>query len=271
MPNPPPFAPSRDLEALAAILRRLRDPVRGCDWHRAQTFATIAPYTIEEAYEVAGAIEDQDWPGLKEELGDLLFQVVYHARMAEELGRFDLGDVVEAITAKMIRRRPDILGDAAVPTTQGMWDAAKAGERALKGEAGTLDGISRALPALTRADKLQKRLSSVGFDWNSPQLVLAKVAEEAAEIVEAASGGASHAELEGEVGDLLFVIANLARHLKVDPEAALRATNSKVGRRFAWIEAELAKDGRGPKDATLAELEALWVKAKAAVGSSVQT
>jgi ATP diphosphatase len=260
----PKLQPSRDLATLALIVRRLRDPKTGCPWHHQQSFDTIAPYTIEEAYEVAGAIEDQDWSGLKDELGDLLFQVVYHSRLAEERGLFALDDVVEAVSAKMLRRRQDIFGDAG-PGRDGLWEAQKAEERAAKGHAGTLDGVSRALPALSRADKLQKRLSSVGFDWNSPELVLAKVTEEAAEIVEAQASGASHEELEGEIGDLLFVIANLARHLKVDPEVALRATNSKVERRFAWIEAQLAAEGRKPTDATLAELEALWVQAKTEV------
>jgi ATP diphosphatase len=254
-----------DITSLLEIVDRLRDENDGCPWHRAQTFETIAPYTIEEAYEVAGAIEDRDWPGLKDELGDLLFQVVYHARMAQERGLFDLADVIEAVTAKMIRRRPDIFGDtpgADARVTEGLWERAKAEERATRDQTGTLDGVSRALPALTRADKLQKRLSSVGFDWNSPERVLDKVAEEAAEIVEAQASGVSHAELEGEIGDLLFAIANLARHLKVDPEAALRATNAKVVRRFGRIEDELAKTGRKPSDATLEELEMLWQTAK---------
>ena len=253
--------PGRDIATLVEVVRRLRDPDTGCPWHHRQSFETIAPYTIEEAYEVAGAIEDRDWSGLKDELGDLLFQVVYHARLAQERGYFALDDVVEAVSAKMIRRRSDIFGGGG-PGPDGLWEEAKAGERAAKGQSGTLAGVSAALPALARADKLQKRLSSVGFDWNSPKLVLDKVAEEAAEIVEAQASGASHAELEGEVGDLLFVIANLARHLKVDPESALRATNSKVTRRFAWIEAELAKAGRKPADASLEEMEALWTKAK---------
>jgi MazG family protein len=260
---------SRDPAVLVEIMRRLRDPDGGCPWDLEQTFETIAPYTIEEAYEVAAAIEDKDWASLKDELGDLLLQVVYHARMAEERGLFALDDVVEAITAKMIRRHPHVFGGAvAQPDADAQkqtWEALKSRERQARGEAGTLDGVPLALPALTRAEKLQKRLATVGFDWNSPKLVLDKVAEEAAEIVEAQSAGASHAELEGEVGDLLFVIANLARHLKVDPEAALRATNSKVARRFAWIEAALAAEGRKPSEATLAEMEALWVKAKTAV------
>jgi nucleoside triphosphate diphosphatase len=257
--------PSPDIANLLEIMRRLRAPDSGCPWDLEQTFATIAPYTIEEAYEVAEAIAEQDWAGLKDELGDLLFQVVFHARMAEERGLFAFGDVVEAITGKMLRRHPHVFADADRPADAhaqtSAWEETKAAERGAKG-AGTLDGVSLALPALTRAEKLQKRLSRVGFDWNSPQLVLDKVAEEAAEIVEAQAKGAPHAEIEGEIGDLLFVIANLARHLKVDPEAALRATNSKVTRRFAWIEAELAKSGRTPSDATLEEMEALWQRAK---------
>ena len=259
-------APGKDIPALLDIMRRLRSPDGGCPWDVEQTFETIAPYTLEEAYEVFAAIEDKDWPGLKDELGDLLFQVVFHARMAEERGLFAFGDVVEAITTKMIRRHPHVFADAAAPADSGAqtasWETIKAAERGAKGPAGVLDGVPLALPALTRAEKLQKRLSSVGFDWNSPKLVLDKVAEEAAEIVEAHASGASQAEIEGEIGDLLFVIANLARHLKVDPEAALRTTNSKVTRRFKWIEAELARQGRGPKDATLVELEALWQLAK---------
>jgi ATP diphosphatase len=218
------------------------------------------------ANEVAGAIEDKDWTGLKDELGDLLLQVVYHARMAEEAGLFAFGDVVQAITTKMISRHPHVFGDGAAEadaTAQKQtWEALKSGERRAKGKGRVLDDVSRALPALLRAEKLQKRLSTVGFDWNSPKLVLDKVAEEAREIVEAHESGASHQEVEGEIGDLLFVIANLARHLKVDPEAALRVTNAKVIRRWNWIEAELARDGRKPTDATLGELEALWRQAK---------
>ncbi len=258
------MTPDRDIATLAEIVRCLRDPKTGCSWHRAQTFETIAPYTIEEAYEVSGAIEDKDWPGLKDELGDLLFQVVYHARIAQERGLFDLGDVIEASAAKMIRRRQDIFGESPAPVHGGHWDREKAAEREARGETGVLDGVSRALPALLRAEKLQKRLSSVGFDWNSADRVLDKVSEEAAEIVVARNAGAGHAEVEGEVGDLLFVIANLARHLKVDPEAALRVTNAKVIRRWTWIEAELARQGRRPADVPLAELEDLWTKAKTA-------
>jgi nucleoside triphosphate diphosphatase len=261
--------PSQDIAVLLEIMRRLRAPDGGCPWDIEQTFATIAPYTIEEAYEVFAAIEDRDWPGLKDELGDLLFQVVFHARMAEDQGLFAFGDVVEAVTAKMIRRHPHVFAAAERPADAeaqtASWEEVKAAERGTKGARGAkgvLDDVPLALPALLRAEKLQKRLSSVGFDWNSPKLVLDKVAEEAAEIVEAAASGAPQEDIAGEVGDLLFVVANLARHLKVDPEAALRTTNSKVERRWRWIEAELAAQGRGPKDATLAELEALWQRAK---------
>jgi len=259
--------PSRNIAALIEIMRRLRDPDGGCPWDQEQTFQTIAPYTIEEAYEVAGAIEDGDWSALKDELGDLLLQIVYHARMAEERGLFRFGDVVEAITAKMIARHPhvyanEIVADADAQTLA--WESHKRRERDLRpGKQGLLDDVPRALPALLRAEKLQKRLASVGFDWDSPERVLEKVAEEAGEIVAARAEGASAAKLEDEIGDLLFVIANLARHLKVDPEAALRSTNAKVMRRFAWIEAELAAKGRKPSDATLEEMEALWVDAKA--------
>ncbi len=255
-----------DIADLLEIMRTLRGPEGGCPWDREQTFETIAPYTVEEAYEVAQAIEDKDWSGLKDELGDLLFQVVFHARLAEERGLFAFGDVVEAITAKMVRRHPHVFADADRPADADAqttaWETIKAVERGSKKPAGTLDGVPLALPALTRAEKLQKRLSRVGFDWHSAQSVLDKVAEEAAEIVAAQAQGAAQAEIEGEIGDLLFVIANLARHLKVDPEAALRTTNSKVVRRFGWIEGELARQGRIPGEATLAEMEALWQRAK---------
>lgn len=252
-------------------MRRLRSPAGGCPWDLEQDFATIAPYTIEEAYEVAAAIEDKDWPNLKDELGDLLLQVVFHSRIAEERQLFEFGDVVDAITAKIVRRHPHVFAEAAAPVDAGaqtvVWEAIKAAERDSKGPGSVLDGVPLALPALTRAEKLQKRLSSVGFDWNSPKAVLDKVAEEATEIVEAQAAGASQAEIAGEIGDLLFVVANLARHLKVDPEAALRTTNSKVSRRFGWIEQQLAVDGRTPKDATLEEMEALWQQAKTEVNS----
>jgi MazG family protein len=262
--------PSRAISDLIEIMRRLRAPEGGCPWDREQTFATIAPYTIEEAYEVAGAIEDEDWQGLKEELGDLLLQTVYHARMAEEAGLFAFADVVEAITTKMIARHPHVFGGGdAVADAQAQtlaWEDHKTRERAAKPRSeGLLDDIPLALPALMRAEKLQKRLASVGFDWDSSERVLEKVREEAAEIVAAQKEGAPQEALEGEIGDLLFVIANLARHLKVDPEAALRATNAKVKRRWAWIEAALRSQGRTASRASLEEMEALWLEAKTKV------
>ena len=257
---------TRDIADLLAIMRRLRDPEGGCPWDIAQSFETIAPYTIEEAYEVAGAIEDKDWPALKDELGDLLLQVVYHARMAQERGLFDFADVVGAISAKMLARHPHVFGGgAAIESAEKQtiaWEEHKRRERAARQATGLLDDVTRALPALLRAEKLQKRMASVGFDWDSPERVLDKIAEEAGEIVEARAQGAGHAEIEGEIGDLLFVVANLARHLKVDPEAALRVTNAKVVSRFKWIEAALAKEGRTTSDATLDEMEALWQRAK---------
>ncbi len=245
-------------------MRRLRGP-GGCPWDLEQTFATIAPYTIEEAYEVAGAIEDQNWPHLKDELGDLLFQAVFHARMAEEQGLFDFGGVVEAITTKMIARHPHVFADKTTPESAAAqtvaWEEHKRGERAAR-PGGILDDVPRALPALLRAEKLQKRAGSVGFDWESAPKVVEKIAEEAGEIVEAQAAGASPEKLEEEVGDLLFAVANLARHLKVDPEKALRATNAKFVRRFRAIEAGLAVQGKRPHEATLDEMEALWVAAK---------
>jgi nucleoside triphosphate diphosphatase len=255
-----------DIAELLAVMRRLRDPDGGCPWDIEQRFETIVPYTIEEAYEVAGAIEDQDWPSLKEELGDLLLQVVYHARMAEERNLFDFGDVVGAIVAKMVARHPHVFGDAAAVESAAAqtvaWEEHKRRERAARQATGVLDDVTRALPALLRAEKLQKRMASVGFDWNSPERVIDKIAEEAREIADARASGAGQEEIAGEIGDLLFVVANLARHLKVDPEAALRTTNAKVVRRFKWIEASLAKEGRTTSGATLAEMEALWQRAK---------
>ena len=256
---------SRDIAALLDIMRRLRDPKTGCPWDVEQTFASIAPYTIEEAYEVAGAIEDEDWPALKDELGDLLFQAVFHARMAEELGAFDFGDVVAAVTDKMARRHPHVFGDlAGIDTAEAQtaaWEEHKKKERAAKG-ASLLDDVPRALPALLRAMKLQKRAASVGFDWDSAPKVVEKIAEEAHEIVEAQTAGAAPEKLEEELGDLLFAVANLARHLRIDPEAALRAANAKFIRRFKAIERELAKQGKAPAEASLAEMEAIWQAAK---------
>jgi len=258
MPNP---SPSRDIEALLQIMVRLRE---ACPWDRAQSFATIAPYTVEEAYEVAAAIEDQDWKALADELGDLLFQVVFHAQMAKEQGLFDFGDVVEAVTSKMIRRHPHVFGDAKIEADAHaqklVWEALKAQERVQKNQTSILDDVPIALPALLRAEKLQRRASSVGFDWDDAGKVVEKIAEEAREVVDA---GLDQGKREEEVGDLLFVVANLARHLKVDPEAALRAANAKFVRRFKFIEDDLKARGTSPAAATLDDMEALWQKAKA--------
>jgi ATP diphosphatase len=261
------MTPSRDIGRLLAIMAALRTPKTGCPWDLEQNFATIAPYTLEEAYEVADAIAREDLTDLKEELGDLLLQVVFHARMAEELGVFDFGDVVEVLTAKLIRRHPHVFGDEVSQTSQaveGLWERIKAQEKAERGKpehAGALAGVPVVLPALTRALKLQTKASKVGFDWNDPRAVLHKIREEADEIEAALDGDAS--EAAAEVGDLLFAAVNLARHLRADPEAVLRGTNRKFERRFAAIEQALAADGKTPQDATLAEMDALWDEAKA--------
>jgi len=259
---------SRDIAALLDIMRRLRAPQGGCPWDVEQTFASIAPYTIEEAYEVAGAIEEENWDGLKDELGDLLFQVVFHARLAEERGLFDFGDVVAAVTNKMVRRHPHVFGDLtgidSAEAQVGAWEKHKAAERAAKPDASLLDDVPRALPALTRALKLQKRAASVGFDWDSAPRVVEKLAEEANEIVAAKEAGAPRSDIEEEVGDLLFVVANLARHLKVQPEDALRAANEKFSRRFRFIEQSLRAQGKSPHGASLVEMESLWQQAKVA-------
>jgi len=256
----PELAPSRDIAVLLEVMKRLRD---GCPWDKVQTFDTIAPYTIEEAYEVASAIADQDMKALPGELGDLLFQVVFHARMAEEAGLFDFGAVVEAVTAKMIRRHPHVFGDEQAKhdaaSQKDFWEKLKESERTASGQTGLLDDVASALPALTRAEKLQRRASTVGFDWNNAHLVLDKLAEEAREVLDAPS----QEERAEEIGDLLFVVANLARHMKVDPEAALRGANDKFTRRFRHIEAALAARGVKPGDASLEEMEALWQEAKA--------
>ena len=253
------------LERLRAIMARLRDPVTGCPWDVAQDFATIAPYTIEEAYEIADAIERQAWDELKGELGDLLFQSVFHARMAEEAGLFDLDDVATAIADKMIARHPHVFGDESNAKSADQqvadWESVKAAERAAKAKGGVLDDVALGLPALMRAEKLQKRAARVGFDWPDIAMVIDKIAEEARELAEARDT-LPQDKIAEEMGDLLFVMANLARHLKVDPEDALRRANAKFTRRFAFIEAELAKRGKQPDDSDLAEMDALWDSAK---------
>lgn len=255
--------PPSGIDRLLAIMAALRDPATGCPWDIEQTFATIAPYTLEEAHEVADAIERRAWDELKGELGDLLFQSVFHAQMAAEAGHFTFADVVTAISDKMLSRHPHVFGGASRDKTAEQqtrdWEAAKAAER---GAARTLDGVAMALPALTRAVKLQNRAARVGFDWPSTAEVLDKLVEEAREVVEARDSLGPEALAE-EVGDLLFVMANLARHLKVDPEAALRAANAKFTRRFARIEDWLAETGKRPADSDLAEMDALWNRAKA--------
>jgi nucleoside triphosphate diphosphatase len=264
---------SRDIGALIDIMAALRTPGTGCPWDLEQTFATIAPYTIEEAYEVADAIARDDLSDLRDELGDLLLQVVFHARMAQEQGAFDFGDVVQAITEKLLRRHPHVFGDARglkVEAVNELWERIKAQEKAAQAvgakpsaETGALAGVPVALPALTRALKLQEKAGKVGFDWNDPRAVLSKIREEADEI-EAALDADDRAALGHEVGDLLFAVVNLARHVKADPEAVLRATNQKFERRFASIERALAAHGRAPRESTLAEMDALWDAAKAA-------
>lgn len=260
---------SRDISRLIDIMAALRTPGTGCPWDLEQNFATIAPYTIEEAYEVADAIARGDLVDLREELGDLLLQVVFHARMAEEQGAFDFGDVVQAITEKLLRRHPHVFGDVrglGPEEVKQMWQHIKSEEKAGKarGEpAGALAGIPAALPALTRALKLQQKAGKVGFDWDDPMAVLAKIREETDEI-EAAIRSGERRHAAAETGDLLFAVVNLARHLDADPEAVLRATNQKFQRRFASIERALAARGKTPSEATLAEMDALWDEAKAA-------
>jgi nucleoside triphosphate diphosphatase len=265
--------PQEPMARLLAVMAWLRDRLHGCPWDVDQTFRTIAPYTIEEAYEVADAIERDDLPALKEELGDLLLQVVYHAQMAREAGAFGFADVAAAIADKMVDRHPHVFGDASVTTADAQtvsWETRKAAERAAKlagaAPAGALDGVARALPALLRAEKIQKRAARVGFDWKQTGPVIDKIEEELGELrAELTAGTVDQARLTDELGDVLFAVANLARHCKVDPEAALRATNDKFERRFRHIERRLAETGRTPADATLEEMEALWQEAKTRV------
>lgn len=290
---------TRSIADLIAVMAALRTPVTGCPWDLEQNFASIAPYTIEEAYEVVDAIERQDMADLKEELGDLLLQVVYHARLAEEEGAFAFADVVEGITGKMIRRHPHVFGDEEARTAgmaKGAWErikteekAAKSAERAALGLApkttgGALADVPLGMTALTRAMKLQDKAAKVGFDWPSLGPVLDKMKEEVAELDEALAsamrgsdqgsrlphdnrlagkGPEPTAEIEEEFGDLLFVMANVARHLQLDPEAALRRANAKFTRRFAYIEAELARRGKMPAQSTLDEMDAIWNEVRA--------
>ena len=268
------MTPSRDISRLIEIMAALRTPVTGCPWDIEQTFATIAPYTIEEAYEVADAIARGDLDDLCEELGDLLLQVVYHARVAEEQNAFAFGDVVQAITAKMIRRHPHVFPDKdgkVTKPTKGTWDRIKAEEKAARAarrpseqtaHTSLLSGIKAGQPALVRAMELQRKAATVGFDWNDPRAVLQKIREEADEIERALDKGDA-GELADETGDLLFALVNLARHAKVDPEMALRGTNAKFERRFAYIERALAALGRTLEEATLDEMDELWNEAKA--------
>lgn len=268
--------PSPDLSRLVEIMAALRHPETGCPWDIEQDFASIAPFTIEEAHEVADAIRRGDWVDLKEELGDLLLQVVYHARLAEEAGHFALPDVIRAINTKMIRRHPHVFGGeraGSADIAQEAWAAIKAEEKAARAKArsvaglpddsprGLLGNVSTALPAFARAVKLQQKAATVGFDWNDPRLVLDKIVEEAGEVREALDAG-EKAEIGAEIGDLLFAVVNLARHAGIDPEAALAATNEKFTRRFGAVEQALAEKGRELAGASLEEMEALWQQAK---------
>jgi ATP diphosphatase len=257
----------RQMQRLAAIMARLRDPATGCPWDLEQDFASIAPYTIEEAYEVADAIARGNMADLEGELGDLLLQSVYHAQMAAEAGHFDLARVARGIADKMVARHPHVFGtesrDKSADQQTQDWERLKAAERAARAETRTLDGVAIGLPALMRAVKLQKRAARVGFDWPDIAQVLDKLAEEAREVAEARDR-LSQADMAEEIGDLLFVVANLARHLDIDPEAALRGANSKFVRRFNAIEDELARRGRTPAQSTLAEMDAIWNAVRAA-------
>jgi ATP diphosphatase len=266
--------PGRDIETLLAIMAALRTPGSGCPWDVEQDFASIAPYTIEEAYEVADAVIRGDLEDLREELGDLLLQVVFHARMAEEAKAFAFGDVVAAITEKLIRRHPHVFGDAKGLTAEevaGLWGRIKSAEKAERAAHGraparpsaTLAGVPVALPALVRALKLQAKAGEVGFDWGAIEPVLRKIHEEADELATAATGG-ERDQVEDEIGDLIFAVVNLARHLGVEPESALRRTNAKFERRFAFIERALAERGRAPAQSTLAEMDELWEASKRA-------
>lgn len=259
--------PDGGIPRLLEIMRRLRDPKTGCPWDLEQDFTSIAPYTIEEAYEVADAIERGAWQELEGELGDLLLQTVYHTQMGEELGHFTFESVTRSIADKMVSRHPHVFGEESRDKTAEQqtrdWEAQKAKERAAKARDGVLDDVAQGMPALMRAVKLQKRAARVGFDWPQTDQVLEKIIEEAAELVEAGSQK-DHDALTEEFGDLLFVMANLGRHLNIDPEDALRGANAKFTRRFRAIEAALAEQGKRPEESDLAEMDALWDAAKAA-------
>jgi MazG family protein len=267
MPAPPPPGDLRPIDRLIAIMARLRDRETGCPWDVEQTFATIAPYTVEEAYEVADAIERGDLDDLKDELGDLLLQVVFHARMAEEQGLFAFEDVARAINDKMVRRHPHVFGDESYESLAHQkegWETLKAAEREKKGrQESLLDDVPVGLPALTRAVKLSRRAAGVGFVWPSAKEVLEKLHEEVRELVAEVEAGDLE-KARQEMGDVLFVVANLARTLEVDPEDALRFTNAKFVRRFRYIEERLAERGKTPDQSDLAEMDALWDEAKAA-------
>ncbi|MCL7408981.1 nucleoside triphosphate pyrophosphohydrolase [Marivivens donghaensis] len=267
-------SPDGTMERLLEIMRRLRHPEKGCPWDIEQDFATIAPYTIEEAYEVADAIERGAWDELRSELGDLLFQSVFHAQMAEEAGHFKFEDVAKAISDKMVSRHPHVFGaegnDFSADTQVDRWEEVKAAERAAKSETRVLDGVAVGLPALLRAVKLQKRAARVGFDWPSTDQVIDKIIEESRELVEARDT-LTQDEVEEEMGDLLFVVANLARHLNVDPEAALRRTNAKFIRRFNAVEDALIAKGSNPEQSNLEEMDALWDAAKLAEREAEKT
>ena len=258
------------MDRLLTVMARLRNPDGGCPWDLEQNFATIAPYTIEEAYEVADAIERQDMAALKDELGDLLLQVVFHAQMAREAGTFDFADVAAGISEKMIRRHPHVFGDVSIATADAQtraWEEHKENERRTKASAegrtpSVLDGVAAGLPALMRALKLQRRAARVGFDWHSARDVFLKIDEELSEIKSELSSTPLPERLLDEVGDLLFAVVNLARHLDVDPEAALRHANGKFERRFRQVEDQLAAASRTPAEASLDELEALWQQVK---------
>ena len=266
MPDDLIHDPNGGIERLRLIMKRLRDPNTGCPWDIEQNYASIAPYTIEEAYEVADAVTRENWPDLQSELGDLLLQTIYHTQIGEEAGHFTFDDVVAGICDKMVSRHPHVFGDesrekSAEQQTKD-WEAIKSAERAENAQSGALDGVAIGLPALLRAFKLQKRAARVGFDWPETLQVLDKIVEESAELVEA-KNELTFDKVEEEFGDLLFVMANLGRHLGVDPEAALRGANAKFTRRFNAVELKLAERGKTPIDSDLTEMDAFWDAVKA--------